>query len=50
MSGLIGLISDAKMPCEWLFTLGMALALNKKIFLCSETKEEFNMKNTVNFY
>lgn len=30
--------------------LGMALALNKKIFLCSETKEEFNIKNTVNFY
>lgn len=30
--------------------LGMALALNKKIFLCSETKEEFDIKNTVNFY
>ena len=30
--------------------LGMALALNKKILLCSETKEEFNIKNTVNFY
>lgn len=30
--------------------LGMALALNKKIFLCSETKEEFSIKNTVNFY
>ena len=30
--------------------LGMALALNKKIFLCSETKEEFNIKNAVNFY
>ena len=28
--------------------LGMALALNKKIFLCSETKEEFDIKNTVN--
>lgn len=24
--------------------LGMALALNKKIFLCSETKEEFSIK------
>lgn len=30
--------------------LGMALALNKEIFLCSETKEEFSMGNTVNFY
>ena len=30
--------------------LGMALALNKKIFLCSETNEEFNTKNTVAFY
>lgn len=30
--------------------LGMALALNKKIFLCSDTNEEFNIKNTVAFY
>lgn len=30
--------------------LGIALALNKKIFLCSETKEEFSIENTVNFY
>ncbi len=30
--------------------LGMALALNKKIFLCSTTKDEFNIKNTVGFY
>lgn len=30
--------------------IGMSLALNKKIFLCSETKEEFSIKNTVNFY
>lgn len=30
--------------------LGMALALNKKIFLCSGTKEEFSIENTVNFY
>ena len=30
--------------------LGMALASNKKIFLCSETKEEFSIENTVNFY
>lgn len=30
--------------------LGMALALNKKIFLCSETKDEFSIENTVNFY
>ena len=30
--------------------LGMALALNKRIFLCSETKEEFSIENTVNFY
>ena len=30
--------------------LGMALALNKKIFLCSNTKEEFNIENTVAFY
>lgn len=30
--------------------LGMALALNKKIFLCSASKEEFSIENTVNFY
>ena len=30
--------------------LGMALALNKKIFLCSSNKDEFSTKNTVNFY
>lgn len=30
--------------------LGMALALNKKIFLCSTTKDEFSIENTVNFY
>lgn len=30
--------------------LGMALALNKKIFLCSTTEKEFSIENTVNFY
>lgn len=30
--------------------LGMALALNKKIFLCSNNKEDFNVENTVAFY
>ncbi len=30
--------------------LGMAMALNKKIFLCSITNEEFNIENTVAFY
>ena len=30
--------------------LGMAMALNKKIFLCSTTKEEFSIENTVAFY
>ena len=30
--------------------LGMAMALDKKIFLCSTTKEKFNIKNTVAFY
>jgi nucleoside 2-deoxyribosyltransferase len=30
--------------------LGMAMALNKKIFLCSATTEEFNIENTVAFY
>ena len=30
--------------------LGMAIALNKRIFLCSSTSEEFSMQNTVNFY
>lgn len=30
--------------------LGMALALNKKIFLCSEINEEFSIENTVAFY
>ena len=28
----------------------MALALNKKVFLCSATKDEFSIENTVNFY
>lgn len=30
--------------------LGMAIAQNKKIFLCAGTKEEFDINNTVNFY
>lgn len=30
--------------------LGIALALNKKIFLCSNTEDEFTIENTVNFY
>ena len=30
--------------------LGRALALNKKIFLCSAKKEEFSIENTVAFY
>lgn len=30
--------------------LGMALALNKKLFLCSSTEEEFTIENTVAFY
>ena len=30
--------------------LGMAMALNKKVFLCSSTKEEFSVENTVAFY
>lgn len=30
--------------------LGMAMALNKEIFLCSVTNEEFNIENTVAFY
>ncbi len=30
--------------------LGMALALNKKIFLCAASREEFSIENTVNFY
>lgn len=30
--------------------LGMAMALNKKVFLCSVTKEEFSIENTVAFY
>lgn len=30
--------------------LGMAMALNKRIFLCSTMKEEFNIENTVAFY
>ena len=28
----------------------MGLALNKMLFLCSETKVEFSVENTVNFY
>lgn len=30
--------------------LGMAMALNKKVFLCSDTIEEFRIENTVAFY
>lgn len=30
--------------------LGMAMALNKEIFLCSVTDDEFNIENTVAFY
>ena len=30
--------------------LGMAMALHKKVFLCSETEEEFSIQNTVAFY
>lgn len=30
--------------------LGMAMALNKEIFLCSATNEEFSIENTVAFY
>ena len=30
--------------------LGMAMALNKKIFLCYTTEEEFSIENTVAFY
>lgn len=30
--------------------LGMATALNKRVFLCSSTKEGFSIKNTVAFY
>lgn len=30
--------------------LGMAMVLNKKIFLCSTTEEEFSIENTVAFY
>lgn len=30
--------------------LGMALALNKKVYLCSLTEEEFSVENTVVFY
>ncbi len=30
--------------------VGLALGMNKKIFLCSAAKEEFSMENTVDFY
>lgn len=30
--------------------LGLALALGKKIFLCSSDQKEFDLQNTVNFY
>ena len=30
--------------------LGMSLALNKKIFLCSTTEDDFSIENTVAFY
>lgn len=30
--------------------LGMAIALNKRVFLCSANEEEFSVENTVAFY
>ena len=30
--------------------LGMALALSKKIYLCSTSRERFHLENTVDFY
>ena len=30
--------------------LGMAIASNKRIFLCADKKEEFSFENTVSFY
>ena len=30
--------------------LGMAMSLNKRVILCSTTKEEFSIENTVAFY
>lgn len=30
--------------------LGMAMALGKKVFLCSATEKEFSIENTVAFY
>lgn len=30
--------------------LGIAVALNKKIYLCSENKDDFSIENTVPFY
>lgn len=30
--------------------LGMSIALNKKIFLCANNKEEFSLENPVNSY
>ena len=30
--------------------LGMALALGKRVFLCSASEEEFSLENTVSFY
>ncbi len=30
--------------------LGMAIAFHKKIFLCSDKKEEFSLENMVSFY
>lgn len=30
--------------------LGMAIAYNKKIYLCSKNKDDFDIRNTVNFY
>lgn len=30
--------------------LGMAIALNKRVFLCSANEEEFSIENTVAFY
>lgn len=48
MSGLIGLISDAKMPYEWLFTLSKYIIIFGCVILLFFTIKKLSKNNTIN--
>ena len=48
MSGLIGLISDKKMPYEWLFTISKYIIVFACVIVLFFTIKKLNKNNTVN--